>query len=168
MIKFLKFLPALLLTQPATAQDVRGQIDGTLQGYASQWFVTASDEGGQSDWSGDESYAIVAILGHRAANTVLDTEGALALTFEMIPEAGGYNVLGREIAYYRQPEILYLSQGDSAEIQVTEATFDGGQLHVTGKFAGTLGATDDFGETFSVDDARIVAGTFEATLLVME
>ncbi len=157
-----------VLPMKLQAQDVVGHITGLLQGYQSVWFVTSSVEGGQSDWSGDETYALVTILGHTTANTVLETSGALALSFEMISEAGGYNVLGREIAYYRQPEILYLSKPDNAEIQVTSAMFEEGQLHIVGKFAGTLHATDDFGATFDLADSRIVAGSFDAELLILE
>ncbi len=168
MIKLLRLALLTLFPFACYAQDVTGHISGTLQGYASEWFITASAEGGQSDWSGDETYAWVTILGHTTANTVLETEGALSLSFEMIPEIGGFNVLAREIIYYRQPEKMYLSQQDSAEIQVTSAAFEDGELHVTGKFAATLGSTDDFGATIDMNDPRIVAGTFDATLLILE
>ncbi len=166
----LRLIPILLLLFPAPlrAQEVIGQIDGTLQGFATHWFVTSSAEGGQSSWDGDETYAWVSIFGHAIPNTVLETAGSVSLTFEIVPDAGGYIVLAREIGYYRTPDILYLSQTDKAEIQVTAAEFDDGALHISGKFAGTLGRSDDFGATIDMQNSRQVEGTFDATLLLLE
>lgn len=165
-----RLISVLLLLFPAAlrAQEVVGNIDGTLQSYANNWFVTSSPEGGQSSWDGDETYAWVSIFGHATANTVLETAGAISLTFEIVPEAGGYNVLAREIGYYRTPDMHYLSQTDKAEIQVIAAEFDDGALHISGKFAGTLGRSDDFGATIDMQNSRQVAGTFDTTLLLLE
>jgi hypothetical protein len=159
---------ALLWPLPSAAQEVVGTISGTLEGRPAQWFVTSSAEGGQSDWSGDETYALVTILGHRAANTVLETEGALVLSFEILSESGGYNVLGRDISYYRQQDRVYMSEVEAAEIRVTSAVFDEGLLTIEGEFAGTLGATEDFGQVVNMEDSRKVSGTFQTSLLILE
>jgi uncharacterized protein (UPF0297 family) len=146
----------------APAQEVIGTIGGNLQGRPANWFVTASAEGGQSDWIGDETYAQVTILGHATVNTVLETTGALMLSFEMVQEAGGYNVLGRDITYYRRPDKAYVSGENEAEIQVTHVEFDDGLLTLSGKFAGTLSVTDE------TTDTRVVSGSFDASLLILE
>ena len=157
-----------LFPQATQAQEIIGQINGTLQGYERIWFVTTSQEGGQSSWGGDEEYAWVGISGHTAENTVLETTGAIWLSFELIREAGGFNVLAREIAYYRTPNIMYISQSDKAEIQVTAAEFSDGELQISGKFAGTLGRTPDSGQTIDMSDNRRVEGVFDAKLLLLE
>ena len=162
------FIFLALFSQAIQAQEVIGHINGTLQGYERIWFVTTSQEGGQSSWGGDEEYTWVGISGHTAANTVLETTGALWLSFELIREAGGFNVLAREIAYYRTPSIMYISQSDKAEIQVTAAEFIDGELQISGKFAGTLGRTMDSGLTLDMTDNRRVEGIFDAKLLLLE
>lgn len=161
-------LTFLLIATPAVPQELTGHIAGSLQGFETDWFVTTSEYGGQSDWSGDPDYALVNIFGHRNANTILEIPGAVALNFEIVAESGGYNVLGSTVTYFRQEDAVYASGMDKAEIQVDQATFDGDELSISGKFAATLGATEDFGQTFDMSDTRIVQGTFEATLLILE
>ncbi len=150
------------------AQETIGQIVGTLQGYESRWFVTTSAEGGQSSWGGDADYTWVEISGHTSENTVLETAGSIWLSFELIREAGGFNVLAREIAYYRTLDIMYISQSDKAEIQVTAAEFIDGELQISGKFAATLGRTADSGQTIDIKDNRRVEGIFNTKLLLLE
>jgi hypothetical protein len=161
-------LTFLLIATPAKPQELIGHIAGSLQGSETDWFVTTSEYGGQSDWSGDPDYALVNIFGHRNANTTLEIPGAVAFSFEMVAESGGYNVLGSTVTYFRQADIIYMSQTDKAEIQVEQAVFEEGELSVSGKFAATLGATEDFGQTLDMSDSRVVQGTFEATLLILE
>lgn len=149
---------------PAAAQEVLGTIAGTLGGEAREWYVTASDEGSQSDWSGSDTWATVSLMGHAAADTTFRTREALSIGFTLTERAGAtdpevsYFVEGISKAYVGNPDETGLT------ITVDDYAFAEGVLTLSGTVTGTLAYSEDFGRSLDQGDTVEIDVAFETAV----
>lgn len=155
---------AALAPLPAAAQEVLGTITAFLGSEERTWFVTQSDEIGQSGWRREGNDIIVTLVG-QTSDTVVDEElGAVTISFLVEGAAGTAEATAARIAY--QPEdggpVLMGGEEQNAEVSLTAFGVEGDTVVAAGNFAAGLVPE---GGAIGTPAATTIEGDFQASVM---
>ncbi|SHG70674.1 hypothetical protein [Marivita hallyeonensis] len=120
-----------------------------------------------SDWTGSPGFAKVSILSRPTEVATWERFQSLRLAFDLLRTGA------------TTPELSLLRRRDDAGFErwygrsesggltvvITERSLNDTELTVSGSFTGTLGRSDNFGQTIDLSEPMPVSGRFEVTLL---
>lgn len=156
---------AAALATPANAQEVLGTVTGTVGGEEREWYVTASDEGSQSDWLGSETWAEVSVVAHSTPDTIMRTTEALMVGFTLTGAGDNANASGAEVTFLVEGfSAAYVGEDDAVTVTITEHSVTDGVLSLAGTVEGTLAWTEDFGRTVDPDDTVVLEASFDTSV----
>ncbi len=123
----------LLSAAPLALAD--SVLRGTLDGEARVWHVVQGGGNSTASFRADPAYIDVTLQGH--AEKRFSTKGALSISLLAM---GGQPPDEAEVMYFPEATMLphYSSEGEAAEFEITEFSIDGDQLHIAGRYRGTL------------------------------
>lgn len=153
-----------------SAEDADGTLTASIGDEERIWYITSSSMMGQyvsqSDWSEPLSGRIsVSLMGHASPDTVMDTEGALMLSFTVRSPTGDAEVIEPELNYLvgGMTEAFSSSEDGSASVSVDSISVDGETLKVSGAFEGTLNFRSMGGAAPpATESVKLQGGRFEA------
>lgn len=147
----------------AAAQDLQGDMSGSVDGVAQEWHLLAVDGDNPSNWSELGGMAQVQIIGFPRHDSVSDVTGALEISLSLM----GSQVADATIVYYGDGvRGLYLPDHDAmVDVSLSEVRIEGETLHLSGSIeAEVFRMVSMATEELDPDDAHSIAARFELSL----
>lgn len=144
---------------PAAAVEPGGTIAGTFEGQDVSWSINTM----QSDFSGNDTYRTVSIMGWKGSQPA--GLGQIMIGFELRQD-------GTELPEIRlltpKGEADYYGNEDTgAIVEITSVSEDDGFLSLSGTLTTRLGLSDDFGKTLDMTKPATLELTFEGGVEVL-
>ncbi|MGC9369090.1 MAG: hypothetical protein ACP5DX_06070 [Paracoccaceae bacterium] len=161
-------LALFLVPAGATAQDLLGTIEATVDGQARTWYLTAQDGESQSDFAQImRGMNAVSLFGHPTDDSITAVKGALLIDFSLITLGGTPSVADATLQYLEDGYGGgYLATTDGAtQVSLDAVEVKDDTLHIEGHFAATAAYSDDIMRQ-TTDDSRTITlnGSFRATV----
>lgn len=144
---------------PAAAQQPGGTIVGTFEGQDVSWSINAM----RSDFSGDDTYRAVSIMGWKGSQPA--GLGQIMIGFELRQD-------GTELPEIRlltpagAPD-YYGNEDTGAIVEITSVSENNGFLSLSGTLNTRLGSSDDHGKTLDMTKPAALELTFEGVVEVL-
>lgn len=147
----------------AGAQDLRGEMAGSVDGVAQDWHLHAVDGESPSNWSEFGGMVQVQIFGFPRHDSLSDVTGALEISLTLV---GSQPADATVVFYGDGVRGLYLPDDEAMlDISLTEVRIEGETLHLSGSIeAEVFRMVSMVTEELDTDDSRSVVARFDVVL----
>jgi len=168
MRRILFALLSTALAEPVAAQDALGTIEGTRDGQAIVWHLTAQDGTSQSGFTNMmRGLDDVSLWGHAEPDSTTSVQGALLLDFNLMSNGGTLTATDATLQYLSEGyKAGYLAlNGASLNLTIATAEKRGDALYIQGSFTATPAFSDNI-MAMKTDPGQTLTltGNFSATL----